>query len=806
MALVLLAMLVSSIRFIENTDDFGVRVSGYYHEKIGNVLFLHTDKTIYIPNESIWFKAYILDSEPLQNEVLYIRLLNEQKQIVLQKEFPVYDIRSHGNMLVPITTAPGQYQLVAYTDKMISFDPKNVFVGRIQIIKDLSSELRAEALIADRTAFSAGKKPEILVKVSDNDHEVEKARGTYRIYTSGKKTIVEGKFTTGHTGIAALNFTYPAINANEELFLQCKVTDKDQSRELYLRLPKSEITVLARCYPEGGHLINGTSNRVLIALTDAGGQPVAAKVSLKSQTGQVTTTTTGADGLASFFFTPDLKKKYSVTITNPVYSRTITFPVDIEPAGYVMRLTGAADHPAILVKNQNMPGKVMLMGRTLTDLKLSKTLTVKSGDSVLVPLPQNDSIDHVVDLGLFDWDSRLQAERLVYLHVPEKYRVTFHFDKTDYSSREKVRAEIRVSDMHGTPVAANLSVAVVAKQALDPSMAKRITQTDLNALSHNHNSTKGINDLNNELIRESLRTGNWSDVLDYQPKGRIDLISNAAGVFGFVSNKKNKKIDLKTLYLYSRSGLIAVPVNSNGSFSVPARDLVTERGDAKYLIVNKEFNDRYDLHIKNYSGDFDARLLTVNISGDSWIYDLPKQSAQLSSMVSGKILAEVTINGKKSSPVTATDLNVREYHSANCNDYVCFYNILNCKNHPNGGSPPVEGEIYVLDGRPVRYHGCATNDDSKKNIYTVKKIELPETFYLPDYAKDPVLTPELQSTIFWDPNLNTPSNGKSTVEFYTSDIRGAFTIVVQGLTVKGLSPVFGESDFMVTQQNGSLNK
>ncbi|MEN0054532.1 MAG: hypothetical protein AAGC65_12745 [Mucilaginibacter sp.] len=804
-ALILLAVAWSATRFKSIAEDFDARVYGYYHEKIGPTLFLHIDKSIYIPNESIWFKAYILNGEPLQNEVLYVRLLNEQKQIVLQQEFPVYDIRSHGDMLIPITTAPGHYKLIAYTDKMISFNPENVFVQQVQVVKDQSSDLETEALIADSTVFSAGKRPEIMVKVTSNDHEVSKAKGIYKIYRADKKIIAEGKFLTGATGIAVFNFNYPELAASDNLFLECDVTDKQQTKKLHIRLPKNPVTVSAACYPEGGHLINGTSNKVFIAVTDAGGQPAIVRLILKSGEKQIISVATDGRGYAIVNFTPNINEKYSLLLQGHGYSKTIAFPVKIEPAGYVIQLAGSPDHPFMVVKNQNMPRNVVLMGRTISALKFNRSLTIKSGDSVRVVLPQNDSVNHVIDLGLFDENNKLLAERLVYIPTAEKYHVSLRFDKTSYKSRGKVRADIAVTDGNGSPVAANFSVAVVANQTLDPLAEKRITQTDLYALQNYTSVVSDVNDINNELIRENIRSGSWADIMNYQPKGKINTFSNAAGVFGYVVSKKKKKIALKTLYLYSKNGLTEVAVNENGSFSIPAKDLVTQRGDTKYLIVDKDFNNRYDLQIKNYPADFDARITMISLPESQLFYSPLKRADQIASIMSGKILKEVVIKGAKNTSTVPGDFNATEYHSLNCTDYVCFYNILNCKNHTTGGSPPVEGQIYVLDGRPVRYHGCSSNNE-KSNTYKVKNIDLPQNFYLPDYEKEPVSTPELQSTLFWDPNFNTGPNGKSRIEFYTSDIKGAFNIVVQGLTINGLTPVFGKIEFKVIQKNPVSSK
>ncbi len=803
--LMMLMFLSSFIPFTTIVEDFRTRVAGYYHEKIGSILFLHTDKSIYTPNESIWFKAYLLESSPLKHEVLYVRLVNDQKQIVLQKQFLVYDVRSNGELLLPVTTAPGQYQLIAYTDKMISFIPENVFVQQIQVIKEQSYELKAEASVTDSAAFSEGKRPEIKIKVSADDRTIEKAKGTYKIYTADKKTNIEGKFVTGSGGMTTLNFTYPVIAKDEDLFLQYKVTHKDQSKELNIRLPKPKATVSVQGYPEGGNLVNGISNRVLIAVTGAGGQPLSAKVVLKSQTKQLATTTTNINGLAILTFTPDIKEKYNLEINNAGSLQTIPFPVKIAAAGYVLQLTGTPDQPAIMVKNQNMQGDLLLLGRTQSELELNKTLTLKNGDSILVPLPRNDSLNHVIDLGLFSADHKLLAERLVYFPVPEKYHITFQFDKTSYTSREKVKANIMVTDVNGNNVSANLSIAVVAKQTLNPADEKRITQTDLHALRNHRTNFKDINELNNALIREQFRTGNWAAVMDYQARGNINVFSNAAGVNGCVVSKKNKKIDLEALHIFGKSGVITIPVAANGTFSIAAKDLLTQRGETKYLIVNKDFNKKYDLQLKDHSTDFDTKLVMASLPENLPVYDLMKHSDQLSSLLSGKTLREVVIMGKKTTSLSMGAINAKDYYS-NCNDYVCFNNILNCKNHPGGGFPPEEGQIYVLDGRPIKFHGCSSNNKSESNSYNLKNINLPQAFYLPDYMKEPISAPELQSTIFWQPNKNIKADGKGTIEFYTSDIKGTFTIVVQGLTAKGLEPVFGKSDFTVIQRKESSNK
>ena len=47
------------------------------------------------------------------------------------------------------------------------------------------------------------------------------------------------------------------------------------------------------------------------------------------------------------------------------------------------------------------------------------------------------------------------------------------------------------------------------------------------------------------------------------------------------------------------------------------------------------------------------------------------------------------------------------------------------------------------------------------------------------------LVPDLRTTLFWKPNINTDINGRATFTFYTSDNPGPFFIIVEGITDKG---------------------
>jgi hypothetical protein len=54
-----------------------------------------------------------------------------------------------------------------------------------------------------------------------------------------------------------------------------------------------------------------------------------------------------------------------------------------------------------------------------------------------------------------------------------------------------------------------------------------------------------------------------------------------------------------------------------------------------------------------------------------------------------------------------------------------------------------------------------------------------------DYKAYNAPDPELQSTVYWQPEVITGVNGESDISFYTNDLTGNLLIVVQGITDKG---------------------
>ena len=102
--------------------------------------YIHTNKSCYHINETIWFKAYFNYYAPAYKDslsrVLYVDLIDIKQKLVTTKIFPV---DSNGMVIgnFPLYSfLSGDYQLRAYTRWMLNFNKSLIFLKTIKILDD----------------------------------------------------------------------------------------------------------------------------------------------------------------------------------------------------------------------------------------------------------------------------------------------------------------------------------------------------------------------------------------------------------------------------------------------------------------------------------------------------------------------------------------------------------------------------------------------------------------------------------------------------------------------------------------------
>lgn len=67
-------------------------------------------------------------------------------------------------------------------------------------------------------------------------------------------------------------------------------------------------------------------------------------------------------------------------------------------------------------------------------------------------------------------------------------------------------------------------------------------------------------------------------------------------------------------------------------------------------------------------------------------------------------------------------------------------------------------------------------------------LQLKREFYSPVYKTEQQALsrmPDFRNLLYWSPDVQTDSSGQATVEFYTSDMKGKYVAVLQGMNEAG---------------------
>lgn len=100
--------------------------------------YIQTDRNYYYNRETIWMKGYMNYLQPMLKDSLshsiYVDLVDSEGKIVHSKYYPVDSSMFKGDIYLDPSIKTGQYQLKAYTQWMLNFNPGLIFTKTISVL------------------------------------------------------------------------------------------------------------------------------------------------------------------------------------------------------------------------------------------------------------------------------------------------------------------------------------------------------------------------------------------------------------------------------------------------------------------------------------------------------------------------------------------------------------------------------------------------------------------------------------------------------------------------------------------------
>ncbi len=518
--------------------------------------------------------------------------------------------------------------------------------------------------------------------------------------------------------------------------------------------------------------------------------------------------------MGAFTFVPERNVRYTIRLEGHKDS-SYDFP-PVKDSGIVMQLVkNATDSLTLkLISSFSIPQPVMIRLQSRGIMLAGAAGLLK--DSLILRLPIADVPQGLAEITLFDSQLQPLAERLVFLHPDRNMRIRVKTDKERYQSKEKVTLRITTTDPQGKPIPAVLSLRVRDVLMTDETNARDIVNyyqlsTQLRGRIHDpgyyfdSSNADRHEALDLLMLTQGWRRYVWNEEALKAISAHQRILPDSLKVNFIATRKAGKEYAPASIMLFNHDKRNMRPVvpGADGSFRLTPDYLFTgTRFFIKYF-SEQEFKVKVEDPFNVIPSGSTLQCMPEELRPI-----VPGQAADTAFLQYGKRLQEVIITGKGRGfgDKYLGYLDSIAKYEGNF-DYVGQCGILNCP-ACHSGSKPVEGRVYTEFKEEIKSKHAThpipfTANDVRRVTYQYPKYTEEELmtkfkmiitkgyfqgreYYEPDYDREDKQLPDARNVIAWKPVIVTDKQGQATVSFYTSDIKGRFAGIVEGVDGYGL--------------------
>jgi hypothetical protein len=844
---VLIVLLSGTDISTENSfiDSIKEKLIQYNHDYYIEKTYLMTDKYVYRPGEDLWFKGFAASSDMQEqqsySEDYFIKLLNSNGEEIIFLRYPLVNNQVSGRLIIPRSSIPGRYWLVAYTGWMKNRCPQETFRKEILISKYFEKRFNVEVTY-NKVAYYPQDTLSAFIRIIDPaGNPIAETSFDYTI-GSFNKTDTKGTGKTDIKGGSKISCVIP--NMEGLLMLTIKTNSRKLSGDYTLIVPSINGDPDITFYPEGINMVLELKNTMAFRTVNSFGLPAVISGEITDYKGNVLQlVSTNAAGKGRFEYCPSADTCY-LMITKPK-GITKRYPLPMaNDHGVVIRLVEpVSDSIKISIRSSDDRSLTTTYWVAVMGRKIVWSENVIFNKSAIVSIPKNDLKSGVLQVSVFNQSHDLVAERLILnTGIPEQLSV-----KTDhqvYKNRQRVNLLV---DYSGKFNMVNLAISVSLRDLAYNSQLTGINtviySNACDTISAGSKYIDFVNDL--DVLTTNYRDINWDDVLAVERKSQSYMRYD--GLSGRVYDKKENLSQHAKVRVTSMPNYRSYETqsNENGVFKVLfGSDII----DYKYLNI-----DAYDAKGKvnlnatvDHSYGEELKNTLINKSKNS------EQQKAVDILSYGEpdlvyVLRYGPSKYRKSDAESKKKYDPNQY--ANYTDIMDIiqdikpYRLKNNKiifsnaYENNMDSTGMEEAIIVINGELK-----GNNADALKNLlpsditnisistslidvhnYTAMNfngvieittiqgmyryrqpqmqissnlLNTEREFYSPDYSIESITSGDNRRTLFWNPNIQLITEKSSLISFFTSDIKGVFYGHIMGIDDAG-KPIEQEFTFKV---------
>ena len=207
---------VSSVTSADTSVLKGIegKLEAYAANRPVEKVYLHLDKPVYFPGDTLWFKAYTVTAAHRLSTisgVLYVELIDPRDSVVSRRTLSLYAGTSSGDFVLPVKPRPGSYSIRAYTNWMRNGQAADIYQQKLLIagLAPATTAQQPTGKLPDVQFFPEGGdliegiRSKVAVKSVNRDGLGEDVSGSI-VDNDG---AVAAEFKTQHLGMGVFAFT-----------------------------------------------------------------------------------------------------------------------------------------------------------------------------------------------------------------------------------------------------------------------------------------------------------------------------------------------------------------------------------------------------------------------------------------------------------------------------------------------------------------------------------------------------------------------------------------------------------------------
>ncbi|HEY5924791.1 MAG TPA: MG2 domain-containing protein [Kofleriaceae bacterium] len=433
-------------------------IEDYFQRNPSQRSYVMTDKPLYQPGETIWYRADLRATSSLnaKSEMgINMMLMSPRGSIVAQKRVQAKSGVAQNDFTLAPEIEGGEYTIQLTADD-------GTHTTKKIIVNTYEAPRLKKSLEFVRKAYGEGDRVSAAIEIKRSTGEAFADKALTGVVTVDDIEVARVAIKTDAGGNATAKFQLPAKIARGDGLLTILADDGGVTESIQKRIPIVMKTMQLSLFPEGGDLVEGVAGRVYFMAKNTIGKPADIEGKVVDDRGQLVTTFSSIhDGLGKFELSPDPDRTYQVEITKPA-GITQKFQVPAAKSGGCV-VRSVDDSPTKLrVAALCSTNRTVIVEAVLREKKLADgAVEVQAGKPALIELPIKDKVQGTARVTLFSQKQEPLAERLVYHGKGQDLKVELTADKKRYSPRDPVKLTIKTTDPGGKPVKANVGVAVV---------------------------------------------------------------------------------------------------------------------------------------------------------------------------------------------------------------------------------------------------------------------------------------------------------------------------------------------------------